>query len=81
MKVNKKKFVYVTYHHMNVDGSRSCQYAIPCIDENTAIACATDIASRCGFRYVRINMSGRFTEGVKYVQYAEYLDGSYINIK
>lgn len=81
MKVKKKKFVYVTYHRMNVDGTRSCQFAIPCQDEYTAMACASDIASRLGFRYVRINLTGRFTEGVKHVSFEEYLDGSYLNIK
>lgn len=81
MKVKRVKLVYVTYHRMNIDGSRSGGFAIGCPDEETAMACATDIASRVGFRYVRINLTGRFTEGVKRVSFEEYLDGSYLNLK
>ena len=81
MRVKKAKKVYVSFHKMNIDGSRTGTFAIGCPNEETALACASEIASIVGFRYVRINYTGRFPQGASYIPYDEYLDGSYLKRK
>jgi len=81
MKVKKVRLVYVSFHRMNIDGSKSGTFAIGCPDVDSAMSCASDVSSVVGIRYVRINFTGRFPNGVTYIPYEEYLDKSFLTPK
>ena len=72
--------MYVTYHWLEMHGSRSNLKAIECANEKELKDVYFDIISLHGIRNVRPNFSGRLRKGATIISQEDYRNGKYYNM-